>query len=189
MKNKCSIYKITNSINEKVYIGQTWRTINKRFSSHKIKKSGCRKLVNAFNKHDRYNFNIEIIVTCDNQMTADYLETFWINTYDSIKNGYNIKTGGSNGRPSEETKKKISATLTGRKHDKPMSQKTRDKLSAIHTGMKRTEETKKKIKEARKTQIIVAYKRTNESLNKQSISMTGKTWKMEDGKRIWYDKD
>lgn len=110
-----SIYKITNSINDKVYIGQTWRPIKKRFSYHK-RENNCIKLVRAFEKYGKKNFNIELIVSALDQLTADYLERFWITVYDSIENGYNIREGGSRGRHSEETKKKMSIAAMGNKN-------------------------------------------------------------------------
>ena len=67
----CSIYKITNNINEKAYIGQTWKSLNTRISQHKSPNNkGCRKLYNALNKYGRDNFKIELITSCDNKMTA-----------------------------------------------------------------------------------------------------------------------
>jgi predicted GIY-YIG superfamily endonuclease len=40
MLNICSIYKITNSVNKKIYIGQTWKSIENRFAQHKNPSQG-----------------------------------------------------------------------------------------------------------------------------------------------------
>lgn len=127
----CKIYKITNSINDKVYIGQTWQALNQRFNEHKS-KSKCHKLKNTFNKYGISNFKIELIVTANDQMTADYLENFWINTYDSIKSGYNIQNGGSHGKHSEETKKLISEKNKGKTWK--LSDETKNKMSLAQIG-------------------------------------------------------
>lgn len=57
---KGSIYKITNLINGKVYIGQTTQPIEKRFKSH-CYKDGCTKLYNAMKKYGKSNFSIELL--------------------------------------------------------------------------------------------------------------------------------
>ena len=134
MTDTCSIYLITNSINEKVYVGQTWGTIQHRFTSHKAPShKGCVRLHNAFNKYGRDNFKIEILTTTDNQLTADCLETFWIKIYDSIAVGYNLREGGSQGKWSEEVKQKISASHKGIKfsehHKQQLSKALKGRIS------------------------------------------------------------
>lgn len=112
-----TIYIITNSINDKVYVGQTWNTLARRLAQHRYSGKGtCIKLQNAFAKYGKDKFSIQSIVTCDDQMTADYLEKFWIKTYDSIKLGYNIKEGGAHSLFTYETKTKISKALKGNKN-------------------------------------------------------------------------
>ena len=63
------IYKITNIINNKLYIGKTVSTIEKRFTEHikqsKITQTQKRPLYNAINKYGIENFVIEIIEECD----------------------------------------------------------------------------------------------------------------------------
>ena len=92
----CSIYVITNSINKKVYVGQTWKTLEHRFNGHCIKqKDKISRIFNAINKYGRDNFKIECIAMCSDQETADYLEILYIKEYNSIKTGYNLRLGGS----------------------------------------------------------------------------------------------
>lgn len=63
------IYKITNTINNKLYIGKTINTIEKRFAEHikqsKIPQAKKRPLYNAINKYGIENFTIEIVEECD----------------------------------------------------------------------------------------------------------------------------
>ena len=93
---KKSIYKITNLINNKSYIGQT-KDIQKRFSQHKINYGSCggqglksTSLINqAIQKYGIENFNFEIL----EQDIENYndREKFWIKYYNSkTPNGYNI---------------------------------------------------------------------------------------------------
>lgn len=134
MHNTCSIYIIKNTFNSKIYVGQTWEPIEERFRKHKTGRNSCRKLVNAFAKYGKDNFNIELIITSDNQEDADYWEIFFIEKYDSIKNGYNIKGGGSKGKHSQETKDKIGRSNHIALQGNIISSQTKEKLSIALKG-------------------------------------------------------
>ena len=103
------IYKITNKINQKIYIGQTWRTIKARFAQHKCSKSNMH-LYNAFNKYGKDNFSIELFGQCYDQETADFIESALIEFYNSTNRniGYNIREGGDNSKRSSESKLRMS---------------------------------------------------------------------------------
>lgn len=96
------IYKITNKINGKCYIGQTKRIITKRFNEHKRSSKDTKRkeydypLYRAFRKYGVENFFIEEIEKCDLNK-IDKREDYWINYYDSIHNGYNQQLGGNGG--------------------------------------------------------------------------------------------
>lgn len=92
------IYKITNNINGKIYIGQTKTSINRRFVSH---KSAARRGINyilykAIRKYGQENFKIELIEEVENNL-ANEREMFWIAEYNSTNNkfGYNSSIGGN----------------------------------------------------------------------------------------------
>ncbi len=148
------IYKITNKINNKVYIGQTTGTINNRFSQHK-RKMCCPKLARAFKKYGIDNFIIEEMDTASSSAELNLKEIHWISKFNSVKNGYNIDFGGTIRNPS--VGKKISKALFG----KPFSMERRSKLSAQRTGRKignynTSEESKsKKRKNHRFTKPII----------------------------------
>ena len=113
----CSVYIIRNTLNNKVYIGQTWLPLKQRFGLHKQKaRKGCIKLHNALNKYGRDNFYIEELYCCLTQQMADEMEISYIKIYNSIENGYNIRTGGSRGKLPEESKKRISLANKGNKY-------------------------------------------------------------------------
>lgn len=91
------VYKITNDINEKVYIGLTFSTIQERWRTHLHDKNATcaknRPLYRAMNKYGVEHFHIEEIEKCDASIVNER-ETYWINFYDSYHTGYNATFGG-----------------------------------------------------------------------------------------------
>lgn len=148
------IYKITNSINEKVYIGQTIKALNKRWVDHKqyaLHKWGTNVyLYNAMRKHGIDNFKIEALVETNSQDMLNQLECVLIERYKNEKRSYNIRGGGSNGKLSEETKRKLSEANKGKKH----SEESKRKMSEARKGKKKSEETKRKMSEANKGKVF-----------------------------------
>lgn len=91
------IYKITNTINNKCYIGKTERTIKERWQEHrKQAKKLDLPLYRALNKYGIENFSIEEIEQCTSDI-VDEREIYWINFYNSCKTGYNCTLGGEGG--------------------------------------------------------------------------------------------
>ena len=92
------IYKITNNINQKIYIGQTKQLLHQRWSMHKqMSKTHSNILYKAMRKYGINNFSIEVVEECDNSLLNER-EIYWIKKYDSYNNGYNMTIGG-NGSP------------------------------------------------------------------------------------------
>lgn len=91
------IYKITNTINNKVYVGQTIKSLQKRFTQHKNNSNkpyfSQIVLYKAFNKYGIENFVFEKIEEVPNEILDDR-EKYWIDYYDSYFNGYNSTLGG-----------------------------------------------------------------------------------------------
>ena len=91
------IYKITNNINGKLYVGKTNNIIENRFQEHirdsRKQREENRPLYNAMNKYGIENFSIEKIEECDYSL-VDEREKYWIEYYGSFKNGYNATKGG-----------------------------------------------------------------------------------------------
>lgn len=94
------IYKITNNVNNKVYIGQTIQTIKERFYQHcatKCSESVLNMAIHkAIKKYGKSNFTIEVIEEVDKDSLNDR-EKFWIEYYNSYNNGYNSTRGGQDG--------------------------------------------------------------------------------------------
>ena len=94
------IYKITNKINGKSYIGQTIQNVKERFYQHCATK--CSQAIlnmvihKAINKYGKSNFTIEVIEEVESTNLNDR-ERYWIRYYDSYNNGYNSTKGGQDG--------------------------------------------------------------------------------------------
>ena len=93
------IYKITNTINGKVYIGQTAYNHLVRWETHiqdfyNLKDS---ILYRAMRKHGVENFVIERLEECENEY-LDAKEIYYIQKHNSYKEGYNATLGGGGQR-------------------------------------------------------------------------------------------
>lgn len=105
------LYKITNQLSGKIYIGQTV-DISKRWGAHKSFARNVDKprqyIHHAIAKYGAENFTFEVIATCLTQEDVDVTEDILIIQYDSRNPvfGYNLKSGGSHGIHSEGTKQK-----------------------------------------------------------------------------------
>lgn len=86
------IYKITNNINGKIYIGQTIRPIESRFSRHiRDAERGVldTHFARAIRKYGPNNFSIEVIDIANAQDELNLKEQYWIRHYDGVRTGYN----------------------------------------------------------------------------------------------------
>ena len=128
-KKNMYIYKITNKVNGKVYIGQSIRPIEQRFQRHindAVNNILDTHFARAIRKYGKENFYIELVETCDNQTELNLRERYWIRKYDSINNGYNetdatSKCGGNTYMSKTESEmkeisEKISKTKLGSKN-------------------------------------------------------------------------
>lgn len=96
IKNIGYIYKITNLVNGKIYIGQTKQTLNERWREHKVhSKTLNYSLYKVMRKYGIDNFKFEEIEKCEIEKLNER-EIFWISFYDSFnkKKGYNLTRGG-----------------------------------------------------------------------------------------------
>lgn len=96
--NNYKIYKYTNLINGKIYIGQTCRSIKKRAGKDGIHYQGCAHFYRAIQKYGWNNFICEIIIDQLSQDEANYWEEYYITSLKSYdyNYGYNIAFGGLN---------------------------------------------------------------------------------------------
>lgn len=116
----CGIYKITNNVNQKSYIGLSV-DIEDRWCEHRRELNQQRHknkhLQRAWNKYGESNFTFEIIEECEKDELCSR-ERFYIKHFDTYLNGYNMTLGGDGtlGKfHSQETRQKISNASKGRK--------------------------------------------------------------------------
>lgn len=123
------IYKISNYINNKVYIGQSKNNVKERFKRHLNDATSNRldtHLARAIRKYGTKAFYIEIIEEVKTQTELNEREHYWINYFDSVNNGYNetdsiLKCGGNTylsktPQEMEVIKEKIRQTKLGEKN-------------------------------------------------------------------------
>ena len=187
-------YIITNAINKKKYIGQSWN-IEDRVKSHFAGKNEY-YFGNAIEKYGVKNFSVEIVVAevGITQKQLDLLEDNLINTNNSIRpHGYNLKGGGAHGKLSEYVKRKQSVSAKGKKKSKehranlsaalkgnipwnkgvPATEDQRDVLRGYRLGKAHSEETKQKMSETHKKRTRT-YKHSDETKQKIRKGLLGK---------------
>lgn len=147
MKHKIGIYKIT-SPSKRIYIGQSINILG-RFDRYK--KADCKKQIRLHRsllKHGAEKHKFEILCECKREELND-LEIYYIDLYQSFNHnfGLNLREGGRQAKPSEETKEKMRLKLIERhKHNKYIvSEETRKKLSIAATGRRHSKEFIEKI--------------------------------------------
>lgn len=95
------IYKIYNDINDKIYIGQTTKTLDQRLKGHfsdaNKDTTKTRPLLSAIKKYGKEHFFIELIEECDSEKLNER-EIYWISYYNSYYTGYNAALGGKGSR-------------------------------------------------------------------------------------------
>ena len=91
------IYKIVNDINEKIYIGKTCQSLERRFqehlSSYENREKEKRPLYSAMKKYGIEHFHISLIEECEDAKASER-EAYWIEFYQSYIKGYNATLGG-----------------------------------------------------------------------------------------------
>jgi group I intron endonuclease len=134
------IYKITNIINGKSYIGQTTKCSSIRFKEHlnSLSRYKNRPLYKAIKKYGENNFNMEELLTIiTNKDDLNFYESFFIKLYNTYGvTGYNATTGGDSSfsilPKSNNTKELLRQKRLGKKHKK----ETIEKMKKIHSGKK-----------------------------------------------------
>lgn len=156
------VYKITNKINGKLYVGQTVHDVRRRFSSHCSPGSGGRSAVKAaIMKYGKEHFTLTVLSECATLEQLNDAEAYWIDHFQTmVPSGYNLVAGGNNAPRSSEVGAKISAAKKGKpskNKGKKLSIEHREALSIAHIGLptvwsgrRHTEESRAKMSRARK---------------------------------------
>lgn len=137
-----SIYKITNLMNNKMYVGFTSQNPPaKRIYSHcSLANTAISK---AIQKYGKENFKFEVILQGMDRNDVLSMETYFIETMNTLSpNGYNLTTGGENYQFSEEIKNKMSVDRIGKnnprygtKHKESTKLKMSESSMAERNGM------------------------------------------------------
>lgn len=114
---QCGIYCIRNLANNKVYIGKS-KNIYSRIHTHIIfLRNNCKDenphLQNAWNKYGEYFFEYFVLEFLEpNEQLVAERELYWMKIYNSLENGYNLRSDSDSKMiVHEETSKKISERL------------------------------------------------------------------------------
>jgi group I intron endonuclease len=200
------IYKWTNKVNGKIYIGQTTMTMSQRISCYKRDVKNLREnkftakhpIVFALKKYGFENFVCEVIDTATSSDELNAKEKYWIKKLGSRDSdiGYNLLPGGDRmsgeNHPnygkilSEEHKKKLSLIQKGKKltkehvrNIKKSWEQTKWKRSGKYAwsyGRKHSKETKEKLRASTIRQLKSGH--PSAKLNKQQVKSIKKEYKL-----------
>ena len=147
--NMAFLYKITNTITKKSYIGWTGKTVEGRWKTHKtdaLKNKENRKFYNSIRKYGTECWIVETLCEVSTIVEAKLKEIEFIAFFDSYNYGYNSTKGGDGNNGiimSSESNHKRSIALKGkaknydRMKDKEHSEETKQKISKSHIGKKK----------------------------------------------------
>ena len=184
------IYKWTNKLSGKSYIGQTIDE-KQRYYRHLTLGAKFGSLIDkVIEKEGKENFVYEVLerITGEREEVIEklnILEKKYIEDFDTIvPNGYNLKTGGLQGsKYSEETRKKLIAYQSTRP---PISEETRRRMSETRKGRVYSEEWRRHISEGQKgkklseetrrriSEVQKGHKQKLETIEKRRQSLIGK---------------
>ncbi len=159
------IYKITNTVSGKMYIGETAKQdVEERWRQHRntiARGRGCPALQDAVRKYGWNVFKFEIIVICFDENRYD-MEQYYIKKFNTlVPNGYNITLGGVGGgfigkKHTSETVSKIKESLAKFKEENPdhfetYKEKHRKSMENVDTGaaVRTSEKFRKAVEEGR----------------------------------------
>lgn len=161
------VYKITCVVSGKTYVGQTTRSLRRRWTEHVYDATRGVQVhfYNAIRKYGAESFEVTQLEECPDRETLDDREVFWIRHLNTLEEGYNCKEGGDSHVWSAEARKRQSERQIG----KP--------------GKKHTEEAKRRISEAHrgernywwgKIPSVATNEKRSASLRARSHHMRGK---------------
>lgn len=172
------IYKITNSINGKLYVGKTSKTIEERFVLH-IQQSraarGKTYLNKAFRKYGHSSFIIEVVEEIADLAIIDDREIYWINELNSlVPNGYNLTKGGTGGDTS--TSENYKNGILSRPSTKGERNPNFGKLGANspNFGKKRTKAQLKNLQDGLRKGWDNSERRKLQSIKQTALNKSGK---------------
>jgi len=129
------IYKFTNKINNKSYIGQTTQSLNRRINQHKNNKKNS-LIHKAILKYGIHHFEIKQIMRANSLEELNAREQFCIRLYNCmVPFGYNLTSGGLNCIMSKESIQKTRLANLGKKHKPETIEKYKETRNGSKNGM------------------------------------------------------
>lgn len=170
------IYKVTNLINGKIYIGKTMLSLKERRNRHiynSLKENRKNYFHRSIRKYGKENFKWEIVYECDDELLLNVMETMKIIVNHSYvtEGGYNLTWGGEGScgyKPTEETKKRLSEMNKG----KSFTTGHKEKISHSLKGHNVSKDTKMKISKANKGKNHPMYGKHHTEETKQKMKET-----------------
>jgi len=169
------VYRAFDTTNGKSYVGQTTGLLEDRIASHFSPNSNCLKFLHALRKRPQA-FIWTVVTRCPSLDELNAAEAYWVNFFNCVYDGYNLRFGGgSQGRLSDETRRKMSVARTNNPANKgwklrpehyrsqaetrklnlagrdPFSAEARKLSHLAQVGSKHSEATRKKMSESQKT--------------------------------------
>jgi group I intron endonuclease len=184
------IYKFTHINTGRSYVGQTIQNPNQRRLEHIADSRHTPReyhFHNALRKYGIDSFIFEVIDQASSIEELNSLEEKYVEQFDSINNGFNIRQAGGNKLHSEESKQRMreaqKAAHARRRAEGREGGWTR-KDGGPMKGKQCSKKHKEKVGMANK-----GKKRTDEQIERQRQILKNKTWKVIDGKRVWMNKE
>ena len=172
------IYRATNPINGKCYIGQSMKGLRARKGEHiRCVKRGDYPTIYFYNSLKKYGwekFQWDILCSCYSKEVLDIMETFYIIVYKShmSENGYNMSWGGEGWygcHHTQETKDKLSLLRKGKK----ITPEHIENIRLGQIGKKHSEETKKIMSDNQTREKNSFYGKKHSEENRQKLSEKG----------------
>lgn len=176
-KNKGYIYLITCIVNGKHYVGQTRKYrynntiklgVKGRYNQHIYNainyRDDCPKLNRAIRKYGAENFMVAQLRSCSLDELND-LETYYIQLFNSVIEGYNCSEGGDYPQFSEEQRKKMNESISAKakkrwsndEYRKNVSQKVRVTAAKNAMKIKTTKYLPTNIVEMKNKGVLIGY--------------------------------
>lgn len=184
------VYKAVNKINGKIYVGQTQHSLEARKQQHfkKAREGYKTHFYSAIRKYGEDAFEFSVICTAETKADLNLLETYYIQKYNSIQNGYNMVDGGDNNIMSvdavyQKHKAKMQSEETRQKLSKTMKQK-------IAEGRFFTPEHRKRLSESAMGNHNFGDKSYDQSIPCYCITEKGEKYQFHsylDAGKWWYE--
>lgn len=112
---RCGVYCIINIAREKIYVGSStdvFSRLREHFRTLRLNTHENARLQLSFNKYKEDAFGWFFLEQCDRAIKHER-EQFWIDSFDAVRQGFNIRPRADAKTVNEETKRRISTSLKG----------------------------------------------------------------------------